>query len=114
MKKLFISVIMMLALGVNNSNLFAQSYVREGNNIRMVSSNRAKKDTLITEDTLEDSKGVKRTIVINKDNGHCYTCRFKEKDGKFYRSYFPEPLWGEEKRLAAKYNIPYVEHKKRK
>lgn len=114
MRKLLFSILVMLAIGVNNSSLIAQSYVREGNNIRMVSSNRAKKDTLITEDTLEDSKGVKRAIVINKSNGHCYTCRFKKDGGGFYRSYFPEPLWEEEKRLAAKYNIPYVEHKKRK
>ena len=109
MKKFFIGIIMMLALGVNNSSLFAQNYTIEGKNIKATSS-RASRDTLISDFTLEDSKGVKRNIVFNKNTGHAYTCRVS-KAGKFYRASLPKDLWEWEKKTAQTLGLPYKEHK---
>lgn len=111
MKKFFISIIMVLALGANNSSLFAQDYTIEGKNIK-VNSSRTKRDTLITEWTLEDSKGVKKAIIFNKNTGHAYTCRIG-KNG-FYRAPLPKKLWEWEKQKALELGLPYKEHKVKK
>lgn len=88
MKKFIFAAIMLLALGVNNSNIYAQSIVRSGNTFKS-SNNRStntKKDTLVTKYTFEDSKGIQYPIIINKKSGSCYVWK-TSKDGKKYPQY---------------------------
>ena len=109
MKKVFICIAMMLALGVNNSS--AQSVVREGTVFRQVPRSlggTSKKDTLVTKFTFEDSKGHSYPIIINKATGACYVWRTSAK-GKNYKSYMPSDTSAA---IAREYNIKYVPRKK--
>lgn len=84
MKKLFVCIIMMLCLCVNNSN--AQSVVKSGNTFKSVKST-TKGDTLVTKFFFEDSKGRKYPIIVVKKSGRCYIWKKSEKTGKLYKQY---------------------------
>jgi len=96
MKKFFIGIIMMLALGVNNSSLFAQSVVREGNVFKVTSSSKAVRDTLVSKGRdgqpfyYQTSKGDKFAIILrmNKNDNtfySLYVVRVSAKTHKLYR-----------------------------
>lgn len=84
----------------------AQSIVRKGNNFSQVSN--TARDTLRTEYTFTDSKGVVYPIVINKANGRCYVWRVS-KNGRGYRAYLKAEL---SKTIAKEIGIEYKEKKK--
>ena len=86
MKRLFICIIMMLCLGVNNSNIYAQNVVKNGNTFKSVKST-AKGDTLLTKFFFEDSKGNKYPIIVMKKSGRCYVWKKSGKTGKLYKQY---------------------------
>lgn len=109
MKKFFIGIIMMLALGVNNSSLFAQSVVREGKTFKSVGTNRAAKDTLVTSFTFEDSKGNKYPIIINKGSGRCYCYKVSSKTGKPYKFYMKREV---SQTICKELGITYIEKDK--
>lgn len=109
MKKLFICIAMMLALGVNNSS--AQNVVRDGIVFRQVKGRNigAKGDTLVTKFIFEDSKGNRHPIIINKGSGSCYVWRTSAK-GKNYKSYMPSETSAI---IAKEYGITYTPKKKK-
>lgn len=102
MKKVFICIIMMLCLGVNNSS--SQTIERKGNVFVSKSSNtRSKADTLVTNFKFK-YKGVQYPIIINKGSGACYVWRKSGKTGKSYRQYMkPEITQAVCKELNIKY-----------
>ena len=77
---------MMLCLGVNNSNIYAQNVVKNGNTFKSVKST-AKGDTLLTKFFFEDSKGNKYPIIVMKKSGRCYVWKKSGKTGKLYKQY---------------------------
>ena len=88
MKKFIFATIMLLALGVNNSSIYAQSVVRSGNTFKSSSVRTTHKaDTLVTKFVFQDSKGVEYPIIVNKDSGACYVWKKSGKTGKYYRQY---------------------------
>jgi hypothetical protein len=104
MRTIILSIIMMLAC-VNNSSIYAQNIVREGNTFKS-SSVRAthKADTLVTKYTFQDSKGVEYPIIVNKGSGACYVWKKSGKTGKYYRQYMkPEISQAVCKELNIKY-----------
>ena len=111
MKKIIFSVIMMLALGVNNSSIYAQSVVRNGNTFKVESSGRSvsKADTLVTKFFFEDTKGNKYPIILNKKSGACYVWKVSKKSGKYYKQYMTAEI---SQQVAKEYNITYVPKKK--
>ena len=86
MKKWLFSIIMMLTLGVNNSNIYAQNVVKNGNTFKSVKST-TKGDTLLTKFFFEDSKGNKYPIIVMKKSGRCYVWKKSGKTGKLYKQY---------------------------
>ena len=84
MKKLFVCIIMMLTLCVNNSS--AQNVVKRGNTFKSVKST-TKGDTIVTKFFFEDSKGGKYPIIIMKKSGRCYVWKKSGKTGKLYKQY---------------------------
>lgn len=86
MKKWLFSIIMMLTLGVNNSNIYAQNVVKNGNTFKSV-KNTTKGDTLLTKFFFEDSKGNKYPIIVMKKSGRCYVWKKSGKTGKLYKQY---------------------------
>ena len=93
MKKIILCIIMMLALGVNNSSTYAQSFTRNGKTFKQTSTKgTAKKDTLLTSYTFEDSKGISYPIVINRSSGRCYIWKKSSKTGKLYKMYMKEEI----------------------
>ena len=108
MKKLFICIIMMFCLGVNNSS--SQTIVREGKTFKQVNSGKGHKaDTLVTSYTFEDSRGNKYPIIINKGTGSCYILRIS-KNGKIYRSYMKPEI---SQQIAKEMNIEYKPRNKK-
>lgn len=84
MKKLIISIFMMLALGVNNSSIYAQSVVRSGNTFAAKVSNSSK--DIKTKYTWKDSKGIEYPIYVGR-SGSCYVIKVSKKTGKEYKQY---------------------------
>lgn len=109
MKKLLISVLVMLAIGANNSSSIAQSVVREGKTFKSVGTNRAAKDTLVTSFTFEDSKGNKYPIIINKGSGRCYCYKVSSKTGKPYKFYMKKEV---SQTICKELGITYIEKDK--
>lgn len=90
MKKFFIAAIMLLALGVNNSSIYAQSVERNGKTFTQVTTSKKSKPTK-TEYTWKDSKGVEYPIYISK-SGACFVFRTSKKTGKKYKQYLPKEV----------------------
>ena len=109
MKKFILAVVMLLALGVQNTN--AQSVVRNGNTFKSASSSssRTTKDTLATKFEWEDSKGNKYPIIVNKSSGACYIWRKSAKTGKMYKSYLGADV---SQAMCKELGITYVPKKK--
>lgn len=111
MKKIIFSIIMILALGVNDSNIYAQRVVREGMTFKQVSkSSSAKADTLLTTFRYEDSKGLQYPIIINKQSGRCWIWRKSNKTGKMYKSYLSEDIC---KQVCKELGIQYTPSKRK-
>lgn len=102
MKKFFIAAVMLLALGVNNSSIYAQSVVKEGKTFTVVSSSN-KSDPTKTEYTWKDSKGVEYPIYIGK-SGACFVIKVSKKTGKEYRQYLPKEVSAQ---IASELGIEY-------
>jgi hypothetical protein len=102
MKKFFIAAVMLLALGVNNSSIYAQSVVKEGKTFTVVSSSK-KSESVKTEYIWKDSKGVEYPIYISK-SGACFVLRISKKTGKEYRQYLPKEVSAQ---IASELGIEY-------
>lgn len=102
MKKFFIVAIMLLALGVNNSSIYAQSVERNGKTFTQVTTSK-KSEPIKTEYTWKDSKGVEYPIYISK-SGACFVFRTSKKTGKEYRQYLPKEVSTE---IARELGIEY-------
>ena len=100
MKKLFICIIMMLCLGVNNSS--SQTIERKGK--VFVSKGRSvhKADTLVTEYKFE-ANGIQHPIIINKGTGSCYIW-IKSRNNKLYRKYMKQEV---SEQIARELGIEY-------
>lgn len=85
----------------------AQSVVRKGNNFSQVSN--TTRDTLETEYTFTDSKGVVYPIIINKATGRCYVWRVSSKTQKGYRAYLKAEI---SQTIAKELGVEYKETKK--
>ena len=73
---------------VNNSNV-----VRNGKTFEIQKTQAFQpKDTLVTDYTFKDSKGVEYPIVINKNSGRCYIWKLSAKTNKLYKSYMKEEI----------------------
>lgn len=109
MKKLVIMAViavlgMATAFGqeVNNSNV-----VRNGKTFEIVKQSvQQPKDTLVTEYTFKDSKGVEYPIIINRNSGRCYIWKTSSKTGKVYKSYMKEEIAVQ---ICRELNIAYKE-----
>ena len=107
MRKLFISIFMMLALGVNNSS--AQNVIKEGNTFKQVSTRGThKRDTLVTRFTYEDVKGNTYPIILNKGTGTCYVWKKRDKGG-VYKFYMKPQVSSQ---IADSYGVAYNPKKK--
>ena len=105
MKQIILCITMMLALGVNNSSTYAQSFIRNGKTFKQTSTKgTAKKDTLLTSYTFEDSKGISYPIVINRSSGRCYIWKKSGKTYKLYKMYMKEEI---SRQVAKELNINY-------
>lgn len=102
MKKFFIAAIMLLALGVNNSSIHAQSVVKEGKTFTVVTSSKKSEPTK-TEYTWKDSKGVEYPIYISK-SGSCFVIKVSKRTGKEYRQYLPKEVSAQ---IASELGIEY-------
>ena len=88
MKKIIISIFMMLALGMGAQ---AQSVQRQGNNFTQVSNKGQKssgKETK-TQYTYTDSKGNTYPVYLSS-TGKAFVKRVSKKTGKEYKQYVPE------------------------
>ena len=109
MKKLVIMAViavlgMATAFGqeVNNSNV-----VRNGKTFEIVKQSvQQPKDTLVTEYTFKDSKGVEYPIIINRSSGRCYIWKTSSKTGNLYKSYMKEEIAVQ---ICRELNIAYKE-----
>lgn len=90
MKKFFIAAVMLLALGVNNSSIYAQSVERSGKTFTQVTTSKKSEPTK-TEYTWKDSKGIEYPIYISK-SGACFVIKVSKKTGKEYRQYLPKEV----------------------
>ena len=105
MKQIILCITMLLALGMNNSTAYAQSFTRNGKTFKQTSTKgTAKKDTLLTSYTFEDSKGISYPIVINRSSGRCYIWKKSSKTGKLYKMYMKEEI---SRQVAKELNINY-------
>lgn len=105
MKKFFIAAIMLLALGVNNSN--AQSVERSGKTFTQVTTSK-KSEPIKTDYTWKDSKGIEYPIYISK-SGACFIIRISKKTGKEYKYYLPKEVSAQ---IANELGIEYKPKKK--
>ena len=103
MKKLFICIIMMLCLGVNNS--ISQTIVRNGNVFQSKGRNTHRADTLVTTFKFENG-GTQYPIIINKASGRCYIWKMSGKTGKMYKQYLGKEI---SKAVCKELNITYIE-----
>lgn len=90
MKKLFICIALMLALGVNNSSTYAQSVVKSGKTFVATSTNKSKGEKeapIKTGFEYQDTKGNKYPIYMTKSSGSCFIIKVSKKSGKEYRQY---------------------------
>ena len=86
----------------NNSNV-----IRNGKTFEVVKQSiQQPKDTLVTEYTFKDSKGVEYPIVINRNSGRCYIWKTSSKTGKVYKSYMKEEIAVQ---ICRELNIAYKE-----
>lgn len=87
---------------VNNSNV-----VRNGKTFEIVKQSvQQPKDTLVTEYTFKDSKGVEYPIIINRNSGRCYIWKTSSKTGNLYKSYMKEEI---SVQICRELNIAYKE-----
>lgn len=86
MKKVLISILMMLALSVNNSSA---QIIRQGMTFKASPAKRNvhKGDTLVSPYLWEDSKGKTYVIIVSKGSGSCYVWKKSSKTGKMYKMY---------------------------
>ena len=91
MKKFFIAVVILLALGVNNSSIYAQSVERNGKTFTQVAASNKSSEPTKTEYTWKDSKGVEYPIYIGK-SGACFVIKVSKKTGKEYKQYLPKDV----------------------
>lgn len=104
MRKLFICIVMMLVLGVNNSS--AQSKVELRGNTFVPKLTPSKRDTLVTQFQYEDRSGRTYPIVVNKGTGSCYIMKISGKTGKYYRMYMDKEIAMEVcRRLGIEYRV---------
>lgn len=110
MKKLVImAVIVVLGMATafsqevnNNSNV-----IRNGKTFEVVKQSvQQPKDTLVTEYTFKDSKGVEYPIIINRNSGRCYIWKTSSKTGNLYKSYMKEEIAVQ---ICRELNIAYKE-----
>ena len=103
------AILMLILIGtIAPTPASAQNYIRKGNTFIMSTTTR---DTLVTDYTIVDSKGVERPIIINRANGHCYVLRKSSKTGKQYRQWLKASL---SENIAKELNITYVPPKSKK
>lgn len=102
MRKFFIASIMMLALGVNNSSIYAQSVERSGKTFTRIITSKKSEPTK-TEYTWKDSKGVEYPIYMNK-SGACFVIKVSKKTGKEYKQYLPKEVSAQ---IASELGIEY-------
>lgn len=105
MKKLFICIIMVLCLGVNNS--ISQTIERNGK-VFISKSTRAKADTLVTDYKFE-ANGVQHPIIINKSTGSCYIW-IKSRNNKLYKKYMKPEV---SEQIARELGIEYKPRNRR-
>lgn len=86
MKKFITCIIMMLALGMNNST--AQTVSQQGNNFTQVSNTKSGKETK-TKFTYTDSKGKVYPVYLSS-TGKAFIKKVSKKTGKEYKQYLPE------------------------
>lgn len=88
MKRFIIALLLMLALGMNNSSAYAQSVTRSGNTFTTtkVVKAKAKAEPVKTKYTWEDSKGIEYPIYVGS-TGSCFIIKVSKKTGKEYRQY---------------------------
>ena len=106
MKRLFICIIMMLCLGVNNSS--SQTIVREGKVFKSQGRSTHKADTLVTSFKFE-AGGVQYPIIINKSTGSCYIWK-KSRNNKMYRQYMKPEV---SEQIAKELGIEYKPRNKK-
>ena len=88
MKKVFLCIFMMLALGINNSS--AQSVKKEGNNFTQVVTAKSRGGKEVkTKYTYTDSKGDIYPIYLS-GSGKAFIRKISKKTGKEYKQYMPE------------------------
>lgn len=88
MRKLIICISMMLALGVNNSSIYAET-VKSGNKFTQVTNRKSSSKETKTEYIYEDSKGVEYPIWLSS-TGKAFIKKVSKKTGKGYKQYLPE------------------------
>lgn len=64
------------------------------------------KDTLQTDYSWQDSKGVNYPIVVNKSSGRCYIWKTSSKTNKLYKMYLKEDV---SRKVCSLLGIQYVE-----
>lgn len=101
MKKLFVCIIMMMCLCVNNSSA---QVVRDGKVFKSQGRSTATKDTLVTTYKWE-AGGIQYPIIVNKKSGRCYVWK-KRKDGTIYPMYIKPEI---SKAICREMNIAYKE-----
>lgn len=108
MRKLFISILMMLALGVNNSSA---QITRQGMTFKASPAKRNvhKGDTLVSPYLWEDSKGKTYVIIVNKGSGSCYVWKKSAKTGKMYKMYMKPEV---SQQICKELKIEYKPRKK--
>ena len=106
MKRLFICIIMMLCLGVNNSS--SQTIVKEGKVFKSQGRSTHKADTLVTSFKFE-AGGVQYPIIINKSTGSCYIWK-KSRNNKMHRQYMKPEV---SEQIAKELGIEYKPRNKK-
>lgn len=88
MKKLFFSIVMVLALCMNSSSACAQEFTQNGNTFSAVAKSGSRKgsEPEKTSYQWEDSKGVKYDIYISS-TGSVFVYKTSKKTGKQYKNY---------------------------
>ena len=86
MKKFVIASLLMLALGMNSSSVYAQSVTRSGNTFTTTKVVKAKAEPMKTKYTWRDSKGIEYPIYVGS-TGSCFISKISKKTGKEYRQY---------------------------
>lgn len=91
MKRFIIASLLMLALGMNNSSVYAQSVVRSGNTFTTTKVSKPKAKPTKTKFTWKDSKGVEYPIYVSA-SGSCFILKTSNKTGKEYRQYLGDEV----------------------